>query len=632
MTSRELLKLATGVEQMAGRGVVKTFGKTSSQGLQALRSARRCLHVRKAGAERAAVPGDKVVRTKSSAVSVLYKSLRKTSETNATSSSVRGVAAIIGADDSWKDQRKFVMASVAMLAALSGLGVYISGDVNLAEARNPSPDDVPPGGSRTERCPLGFPYFTRKEVSKHKRAEDRIYVTYRDGVYDVTDFVSAHPGGERILLAAGSAIDPYWAMYQQHSTKQVLEILASLRIGTLYKHEMEDQPMIAFDDPYANDPPRVHLGKVRCEKPYNAETVIELIPDNYITPVPMHYKRHHHPVPSSNEDDYRLVLAFEDANILQLTTKDLRTRFKKHEIPVTLQCAGNRRTELGKVDTVQGLEWDCGAISTAVWGGCLLRDVLEFTGFGDESALIERAGVKHIQFEGLDKPYDASIPIEKALNKFGDVLVAYEMNGQPIPREHGGPVRIIVPGHLAARSVKWCHRITASKGESHSGWQRGIAYKGAPSYMKSFDNVDPETLPSVQELPVNSAICTPRPETKIDYEEGSITLKGWAWSGGGRNIIRVDVSADGGRTWQPAELGQGAEQSQNRAWAWTFWEAEVDIPPELCKPGAKVDLCCRAVDISMNHQPEHLESVWNLRGIMNNSYHHVEVEMVAPEE
>jgi len=522
-----------------------------------------------------------------------------------------------------QDER-FGKKTWARIRAVAASGILLTAiaQQGLAEAKEASDSEF------RKKDDLGFPYFSRKEVSKHKRKKDSIWVTYKDGVYDITDFVESHPGGDRILLAAGSAIDPFWAMYNQHTTKQVLDILSKHRIGTLYPHEYEESKALDFDDPYANDPPRANLGAVRCEKPYNAETVIELIPDNYVTPEPMHYKRHHHPVPEMKPEDYKLVLAFEDANILQISLHDLQTRFEKKVIPVTLQCAGNRRKELERVSPVQGLEWDCGAISTAEWGGCLLRDVLEFAGLGDESALIERAGVKHIQFEGLDKPYDASIPIDKALSKFGDALVAYEMNGKPISREHGGPVRIIVPGHLAARSVKWCSRITASKGESNSGWQRGIAYKGTPSYMRSFDGVDPEEMPSVQELPVNSAICLPRPGYQVDFEEGSVSMKGWAWSGGGRNIVRVDVSVDGGETWHPAELGRGKEQAQNRAWAWTFWEADVKIPEELCKPGAKLDLCCRAVDISMNHQPESLRSVWNLRGIMNNSYHHVEIELV----
>mmetsp|Transcript_24856 Transcript_24856/g.40306 ORF Transcript_24856/g.40306 Transcript_24856/m.40306 type:complete len:574 (-) Transcript_24856:92-1813(-) len=529
-------------------------------------------------------------------------------------------AALLAQDDGSRRRDAFKFGFAAL--GLGAMSICVM-QIGKADAEAAKTDDVP-------LDPLGLPYYSRKDVAKHKRKEDRIWVTYKDGVYDITSFVEAHPGGDRILLAAGSAIDPFWAMYNQHTTKQVLDILASHRIGTLHPHEEVIE--VDFEDPYVNDPPRVGLGKVRCEKPYNSETVIELIPDNFITPEPMHYKRHHHPVPDIKPEDYRLLLAFEDANILQISLDDLKRKFRYYEFPITLQCAGNRRHELEKVSPVQGLEWDCGAISTGVWGGAMLRDVLAFAGLGDESALIERAGVQHVQFEGNDKPYDASIPIDKALSKFGDVLVAYQLNGKPIPREHGGPVRVLVPGHLAARSVKWCQRITASKKEAFSGWQRGIAYKGVPCYVKSFTGVDPEEFPSVQELPVQSAICLPRPGSKIDYEEGSVTVKGWSWSGGGRNIVRVDVSVDGGETWQGAELKEGSDQKYNRAWAWTLWEAEVDIPKELCKPGQKLDVVCRAVDSSMNSQPEKLDSVWNLRGIMNNSYHHVHVELVEPEE
>jgi len=526
-----------------------------------------------------------------------------------------------GARNKWH-----VVSGISALAGAAGLAITaVTLNNNTAQSEQAS---NPPSEAHQERPKdaLGLPYFSRKEVAAHRHVEDKIWVTYRNGVYDITEFVQSHPGGDRILLAAGGPIDPYWAMYNQHTTKQVLEILSSLRIGTLYPHE-EVQTM-DFEDPYAQDPERSPVLTVRCEKPFNAETKVELITDNYITPEPLHYVRHHHPVPNISPEEYRLVLAFEDANILQISLDRLKNQFKKKSITATLQCAGNRRHELEKVAPVQGLEWDCGAISTAEWAGAELRDVLAFAGLGDESALIERAGVEHIQFDGNDKPYDASIPVDKALSKFGDVLVAYEMNGKPIPREHGGPVRIIVPGHLAARSVKWCTRITASKNESPSSWQRsGIAYKSTPTSLKSFDGVDPEQLPSIQELPVQSAICLPRAGTQIDAEDGSITVKGWAYSGGGRNILRVDVSADGGETWVPAELGEGSSQKYNKSWAWTFWEAEVDIPPALARPGESVELVCRAVDSSCNQQPERLDSVWNLRGILNNAYHRVQVKL-----
>ena len=399
--------------------------------------------------------------------------------------------------------------------------------------------------TRTQRVPvveetvdeLGFTYYTKKEVAKHKSKETGIWVTYKDGVYDVTDFINAHPGGDRILLAAGAAIDPFWAMYNQHLTKQVLDILVDLRIGTL--HPLEEIETIDVADPYANEPSRLPNLPIRANKPYNAETILELIPDNFITPIALHYRRHHHPVPDIDPKTFELVVAHEDDNIKSVSLQELRENFTKRTIPVTLQCAGNRRRELFDIQECQGLHWDAGAVSTSEWGGVYLRDLLGYCGLGDDSALLERTGVQHVQFEGVDQPYDASIPIEKALAKFGDVLVAYEINGEPIPRDAGGPIRMIVPGHLAARSVKWVKRISVSKEESKSSWQRGFAYKGMPPNIKSFDKVDATHFPSVQELPVQSAICLPKNDSTIDVEDDEIEVKGWAWSGGGRNIVRV---------------------------------------------------------------------------------------------
>ena len=425
-----------------------------------------------------------------------------------------------------------------------------------------------------QKSESSLPYYSKLEVSMHKNKTERIWVTYKDGVYDITDFVDSHPGGSRILLASGGPIDHYWMMYSQHNTKQVLDILSEYRIGTLFPHEIIQN--VDIDDPYANEPVRAPLGSVRCEKPFNSETVIELIPENYITPEIMHYKRHHHPVPDMSPNDFSLKIGFENDDILELSYKEICELFKKNEITATLQCAGNRRSELNAVRPVQGLDWDCGAISTSVWGGALLSDILKFSGIEIDSPLVQHKIIKHVGFCGLDEPYDASIPIEKALSKFGDVLVAYEMNGKPIPREHGGPVRIIVPGHLAARSVKWTHRIFASKNEAISSWQRGVAYK-AMGQVKQFNGIDPNDYSSIQELPVNSAICNPRPGDEIDYENESINVQGWAWAGGGRNIIRVEVSCDNGLTWEVAELKEGKNQPIGRAWAWTLWEKELKL-------------------------------------------------------
>eukprot|EP00466_Bigelowiella_natans_P010491 jgi/Bigna1/86691/estExt_fgenesh1_pg.C_120270 len=275
-------------------------------------------------------------------------------------------------------------------------------------------------------------------------------------------------------------------------------------------------------------------------------------------------------------------------------------------------------------EKTQGLCWTTGAVSTAQWAGAKLRDVLKEAGIDPE-----KPGCKHVWFMGLDPPYDASIPVKKALDLYGDCLLAYEMNGDTLPRDHGYPIRAIVPGHVAARNVKWVNRVVASNQESHSGWQRGVQYKGFSSNIKSFKGVDPSKVASVQELPVQSAICEPLPNSTISEDEESVNVRGWAWSGGGRGIVRVDVSNDQGKTWHTAELNK-LNQKEGQEWAWTLWEADIPIPHGGGGGGSNGDsfqICARAIDTSYNSQPGDVGPLWNLRGILNNSWHRINVKV-----
>jgi len=114
---------------------------------------------------------------------------------------------------------------------------------------------------------------------------------------------------------------------------------------------------------------------------------------------------------------------------------------------------------------------------------------------------------------------------------------------------------------------------------------------------------------------------TPHKPASGSEHQYTTSVKGWAYSGGGRGIVRVDVSADNGLTWHTAELLEGADQHPFRAWAWTFWEAEVPVP--LQKKAFKI--CCKAVDTGYNVQPERPQPIWNARGLNNNSWHRVQV-------
>lgn len=187
------------------------------------------------------------------------------------------------------------------------------------------------------------------------------------------------------------------------------------------------------------------------------------------------------------------------------------------------------------------------------------------------------------------------------------------MNGQPLSRDHGFPLRVIVPGVAGCRSVKWLSKIIASNEESWSFWQRNDYKVFSPNV--DWDNVEWDSSPAIQNLPVTSAICSPAHGSTIDDDE--VMVKGYAWSGGGNGIIRVDVSSDNGETWHTAELKKRAGEESGRAWAWALWEAEVPVPK-----GHKGELkiVAKATDESCNTQPERADAVWNLRGVACNTW------------
>ena len=201
----------------------------------------------------------------------------------------------------------------------------------------------------------------------------------------------------------------------------------------------------------------------------------------------------------------------------------------------TLQCTGNRRTELSAVAPIKGLEWEGGAIGTAVWGGARLADVLVAAGLSPDDP-----EVAHIQFEGLDRDmagvgYGASIPARTACDPAADVLLAYEMNGAALPPDHGAPLRVVVPGTAGCRSVKWVGRVVASGEESGSFWQREDYKSFSPS--TGWDTVDWASAPSIQAMPVTSLICEPARGAAVDDEEVEGAWGEWSgwgvrWSGG----------------------------------------------------------------------------------------------------
>lgn len=357
-------------------------------------------------------------------------------------------------------------------------------------------------------------------------------------------------------------------------------------------------------------------------RPFNAEPSNVALQE-MITPKGQHYRRTHAPVPVC-DDTYRVSISVEGQAAKLFSVPQLKT-YPSKELAMTMMCTGNRRGEFNPDGQTAGLPWKNGSISTAHWSGCMLRDLLAEVGVSNIDKA-EAAGLNFVTLWGLEK-YHVSIPLRKALDNKGDCLLAYDMNGETLPRDHGYPLRAIVPGFVGARSVKWLDRVIVSKEEVKGMHQTGIAYKQMGPNYKSVEDVTAEMVaeyPPIDHIPVTSAVTHPEPGCKVIGGQ-TIELKGYAYSGAGRAIFRVDISVDNGKTWSQAELTRVSSKQgirSSRAWAWVQWRAMAKIPTDC---GENIKIVCKAVDDQFNQQPHESTSIWNVRGILNTSWGNVNV-------
>jgi DMSO/TMAO reductase YedYZ molybdopterin-dependent catalytic subunit len=321
-----------------------------------------------------------------------------------------------------------------------------------------------------------------------------------------------------------------------------------------------------------------------------------------VTPVGLHYLLIHFDIPEVEAASYRLEVDGLVGSPLSLALDDLRAR-PAVELPVTMECAGNGRALLEP--HVASQPWVLEAVGTASWRGTPLRGVLAEAGVGDDAVEVVFSGLDH-GFEGEEElDYQRSLSLMDAYRP--EVLLAYEMNGQPLPPQHGFPLRLVVPGWYGMTSVKWLSRITLVDRPFEG-------YYHVSSYRLRESEDDPGE-PVTRMLP--RALMTPPgyPEYKTRSRivaAGPCLLDGRAWSGFGE-VASVEVSVDGGGTWAAADVVRDLDAPS--AWQqWTFeWEAE---------PG-ECELCCRARDEAGNEQP--LEPVWNAGGYANNAVQRVSV-------
>ena len=345
---------------------------------------------------------------------------------------------------------------------------------------------------------------------------------------------------------------------------------------------------------------------VHEEAPFNAETSLAALAEDPLTATDAFYVRSHGRVPEIDPAAWRLRVHGLVERELELSLETLREAFREREVTATLQCAGNRRAGLMAIRDIPGeAPWGPGATGTAKWTGAALADVLALAGPLDEGA--------HVGFVGADlspeaepvQAFGGSIPLDKACRP--EVLLAWGMNGDPLPSVHGAPVRVVVPGYIGARSVKWLERIEV-RSLAWEGYFQHVVYRLVPED----GTPGPGAGMSLGLVALNADVLSPADRATVDA--GPVEVRGYAFAGGERHVARVDVSLDGGAHWSQAELLEDLGR-----WAWRHWRIIEDLAP------GEHEILVRAWDSSAATQPEDEAALWNPKGYVNNARPRVRV-------
>ena len=343
---------------------------------------------------------------------------------------------------------------------------------------------------------------------------------------------------------------------------------------------------------------------LRSADPLNCETRISALMGGTVMPTHHFYVRNHFPIPSLDGARWRLEVEGLVRRPLRLGLRDL-VNFPAIVQTTTLECAGNGRAFLEP--PVSGEQWVLGAVSTAEWAGVRLADVLDRAGI--------KTGAQGVVFRAADRAPDkrsrGAARFERSLTldeiRQSEALLAYTMNGQPLPAEHGYPLRLIVPGWYGVAAVKWLTEIEVV-GHSFSG------YFQTEKYVYEWERDGSLEREPVRQMRVRSLITQPGSDGEVEI--GPLAVRGLAWSGVAP-IARVEVSVSG-KAWQPAQLSDQPSTS-----SWQRWE----LLTQVSRPG-RIALRSRATDRAGRTQPERPE--WNRLGYGNNAIQEVSIRVKRP--
>ena len=346
------------------------------------------------------------------------------------------------------------------------------------------------------------------------------------------------------------------------------------------------------------------------DRPLNAETPPHLL-DDAITPTNRHFIRNNGIPPEDvSVENWTLTIDGLVDNPMTLSIADLKSKFKTHEMALTIECGGNGRAAFDP--PAKGNQWTLGAVACSKWTGVKLKDVLEAAGVKENVIYTAHVGAdEHLSGDPEKLPISRGMPIDKAMSD--NVLIAFEMNGAPLHPMNGAPLRLVVPGWPGSCSQKWLKRIYLRDIVHDGPKMTGKAYRVPNRPVAPGEKVDKKDFVIIERMPVKSLIT--HPATGGESSAGEIEVRGHAWSGD-RDVSRVDISYDFGATWMPAELDNPVNSG-----AWQNWRAKLSLPQK-----GYYEIWARATDTASEAQPHAIK--WNPKGYLNNSMHRIALRVV----